>query len=159
MSYVYGVSESPLEGIAVSVLRQLGPVMAGTTADVRVGQRQLLGTMRVSSPSRTGLCKGEVTGVWGLVRQRKVWLLWIGCVASHLGDWALIVGLPLVVYKTTGSILATSWVAVKPVLMEWLVPHAPARVNDAWPHSGQGTQFRNPARALRNLATTQFLGR
>jgi Na+/melibiose symporter-like transporter len=42
------------------------------------------------------------------LRQRNFALLWTGGVISLLGDWTLMVGLPLFVYALTGSTLATS---------------------------------------------------
>lgn len=41
-----------------------------------------------------------------ILRRRNFALVWLGGLASLTGDWALIAGLPLVVYQMTGSTLA-----------------------------------------------------
>ncbi len=42
-----------------------------------------------------------------VLRQRNFALLWGGAFVSQLGDWVLLIALPLFVYKRTGSALAT----------------------------------------------------
>jgi MFS family permease len=46
--------------------------------------------------------------VIGALRQRDFALLWLGQLISLVGDWVLIVGLPIFVYLLTRSVLATS---------------------------------------------------
>jgi MFS family permease len=46
--------------------------------------------------------------VIGLLRQRNFGLLWAAGLISMIGDWVLIVGLPVEIYRRTGSTLATA---------------------------------------------------
>jgi predicted MFS family arabinose efflux permease len=52
-----------------------------------------------------------------LLRQRNFALLWSGGLISMTGDWVLIVGLPVEVYRRTGSTLATAG-----MVLAFLVP-------------------------------------
>jgi predicted MFS family arabinose efflux permease len=45
-------------------------------------------------------------GFWSTLFQRNFALLWFGGLASYIGDWAMLVALPLFVYEQTGSTLA-----------------------------------------------------
>lgn len=47
-----------------------------------------------------------------VLRQRNFLLLWVGGIISQLGDWVLLVALPLFVYQRTGSALATGTLAL-----------------------------------------------
>jgi predicted MFS family arabinose efflux permease len=47
-----------------------------------------------------------------VLRQRNFVLLWAGGIISQLGDWVLLVALPLFVYQRTGSALATGTLAI-----------------------------------------------
>jgi hypothetical protein len=42
-----------------------------------------------------------------ILRQRNFGLLWAAGLISLIGDWVLVVGLPIEVYTRTGSTLAT----------------------------------------------------
>jgi site-specific recombinase len=41
-----------------------------------------------------------------ILRRPAFTILWLGSLVSLTGDWALLIGLPLVVYSMTGSTLA-----------------------------------------------------
>ena len=43
-----------------------------------------------------------------VLRQRNFLLLWVAGLVSMAGDWALVVGLPVEIYRRTGSTLATA---------------------------------------------------
>ena len=45
-------------------------------------------------------------GFWSTLFQRNFGLLWFGGLASYVGDWAMLVALPLFVFEQTGSTLA-----------------------------------------------------
>lgn len=45
---------------------------------------------------------------WSLLRRRPVFLLWLGMTLSTVGDWVLVVALPVHVYALTGSSTATA---------------------------------------------------
>ena len=45
-------------------------------------------------------------GFWSTLFQRNFGLLWFGGLASYIGDWAMLVALPLFVFEQTGSTLA-----------------------------------------------------
>lgn len=53
----------------------------------------------------------------GVLRQRNFGLLWLAGLISMTGDWVLMVGVPVEVYRRTGSTLATAG-----MLLAWLVP-------------------------------------
>jgi predicted MFS family arabinose efflux permease len=55
--------------------------------------------------------------VIGVLRQRNFGLLWLAGLISMTGDWVLMVGVPVEVYRRTGSTLATAG-----MLLAWLVP-------------------------------------
>jgi MFS family permease len=55
--------------------------------------------------------------VIGVLRQRNFGLLWLAGLISMTGDWVLMVGLPVEVYRRTGSTLATAG-----MMLAWLVP-------------------------------------
>lgn len=44
--------------------------------------------------------------------QRNFALLWVGGLVSYIGNWAMLVALPLVVYQRTGSALASGLIAL-----------------------------------------------
>src|SRR5215211_864800 len=44
----------------------------------------------------------------GVLRQRNFLLLWLAGLISMAGDWALVVGLPVEIYRRTGSTVATA---------------------------------------------------
>src|SRR3954471_853713 len=48
--------------------------------------------------------------MFATLRQRNFALVWSGGLISLLGDWMLVIGLPLYVYALTGSTLATGMV-------------------------------------------------
>lgn len=52
-----------------------------------------------------------------VLRQRNFGLLWLAGLISMTGDWVLMVGVPIEVYRRTGSTLATAG-----ILLAWLVP-------------------------------------
>jgi MFS family permease len=52
-----------------------------------------------------------------VLRQRNFALLWTAGLVSMMGDWALIVGLPVEVYRRTGSTVATAG-----IVLSFLVP-------------------------------------
>jgi predicted MFS family arabinose efflux permease len=55
--------------------------------------------------------------VIAVLRQRNFGLLWLAGLISMMGDWILMVGVPVEVYRRTGSTLATAG-----MLLAWLVP-------------------------------------
>ncbi len=50
--------------------------------------------------------------MWRLLRQRNLGLLWAAGLISMIGDWMLIVGLPIEVYRLTGSVGITGAVLI-----------------------------------------------
>jgi MFS family permease len=52
-----------------------------------------------------------------VLRQRNFALLWFGGLISMIGDWMLVVALPIYVYRLTGSALATSGAGIA-----WILP-------------------------------------
>ncbi|HJP88833.1 MAG TPA: MFS transporter [Candidatus Limnocylindrales bacterium] len=52
-----------------------------------------------------------------VLRQRNFGLLWLAGLISMMGDWVLMVGVPVEVYRRTGSTLATAG-----MLLAWLIP-------------------------------------
>lgn len=52
-----------------------------------------------------------------VLRQRSFGLLWLAGLISMTGDWVLMVGVPVEVYRRTGSTLATAG-----MLLAWLIP-------------------------------------
>jgi MFS family permease len=55
--------------------------------------------------------------VIAVLRQRNFGLLWLAGLISMMGDWVLMVGVPVEVYRRTGSTLATAG-----MLLAWLIP-------------------------------------
>src|SRR5919112_881218 len=54
--------------------------------------------------------------MFSLLRQRNFSLLWFGGLISFIGDWVLIVALPVYVYTLTNSVLATGLMFMVAVL-------------------------------------------
>jgi MFS family permease len=54
-----------------------------------------------------GIARSPSTA-WSLLRRRPVFLLWLGMTLSTVGDWVLLVALPVHVYTLTGSSAATA---------------------------------------------------
>src|SRR6266508_2196863 len=68
----------------------------------------------------------------GLFRNRGFALLWIGCLISMTGDWALRVAVPIAVYRMTGSPAATSAVVATVVAVSLLVSPLAGVFVDRW---------------------------
>lgn len=58
-----------------------------------------------------------IGSMWRILRQPNFARLWLGGLISMIGDWVLIVGLPLEIYRRTGSTLATGG-----MVLAFLVP-------------------------------------
>ncbi len=67
-----------------------------------------------------------------ILRQRNFALLWTGGLISLLGDWTLIVGLPLFVYHLTGSTLATSTMFIAGLIPRVLLGSVAGVFVDRW---------------------------
>ena len=55
-----------------------------------------------------------------LLKVRDFRLLWLGGLISMTGDWALMAGVPYVVYQATGSTLATAGMVLAGLLPQVL---------------------------------------
>src|SRR5581483_2896085 len=67
-----------------------------------------------------------------LLRHRDFALLWWAGLISLAGDWVLMVGLPLYVYKVTGSTLATGGMLVAAILPALLLGSVAGVFVDRW---------------------------
>lgn len=70
--------------------------------------------------------------MFSLLRQRNFSLLWFGGLISMMGDWALMIGLPIYVYQLTGSALATSGAFLAGRLPNLLIGPAAGVFVDRW---------------------------
>ena len=68
-------------------------------------------------------------GPW---RQRDFGLLWIGVLINDIGDWMLMVGLPVYVFHLSGSALVTSTVFVVELLPTVLFGQFAGVLVDRW---------------------------
>lgn len=71
-----------------------------------------------------------------LLRQRDFALLWWAGLTSLGGDWVLMVGLPLYVYRVTGSTLATGGMLVSAILPALLLGSVAGVFVDRWDRRG-----------------------
>jgi hypothetical protein len=60
-----------------------------------------------------------------VLRQPKFALVWVGGLVSDVGDWLLIVGLPIYVLELTGSSLVTATVFIVELVPSLLLASAP----------------------------------
>jgi MFS family permease len=67
-----------------------------------------------------------------LLRVRDFRLLWLGGLISMTGDWALIAGVPFVVYQATGSTLATAGMVLAGLLPQVLFSSTAGVFVDRW---------------------------
>ncbi len=67
-----------------------------------------------------------------MLRNRNFALLWLGSITSLLGDWLLIIALPLYVYQRTGSALATGALAITETLPSLLFGSFAGVFVDRW---------------------------
>ena len=67
-----------------------------------------------------------------VLRQRNFALLWIAGLISMAGDWALIVGLPLEVYRRTGSTLATAGIVLATLIPSVVLGSVAGVYVDRW---------------------------
>jgi MFS family permease len=67
-----------------------------------------------------------------LLRLRDFRLLWFGGLISMTGDWALMAGLPYVVYQQTGSTIATAGMVLAGLLPQVLFSSAAGVFVDRW---------------------------
>src|SRR5437763_5648385 len=68
----------------------------------------------------------------GVLRQRNFALLWWGGLISLAGDWVLMIGLPLQVYRMTGSTLATGTMFMAGLLPSLLLGSLAGVFVDRW---------------------------
>lgn len=71
-------------------------------------------------------------GVPAPLRRRGFALLWSGYLVSDLGDWTLLIGLPVVVFQLTGSALTTSTVFVVELIAGLLAGQVGGVLVDRW---------------------------
>jgi MFS family permease len=69
---------------------------------------------------------------WALLRRRDFGLLWAGGLISETGDWFLLVGLPVWVFKLTGSGLVTATVFLVGLLPSLVVGPLAGVLADRW---------------------------
>lgn len=67
-----------------------------------------------------------------VLRQRNFALLWVAGLISMAGDWALIVGLPLEVYRRTGSTLATAGIVLATLIPSVVLGSVAGVYVDRW---------------------------
>ena len=67
-----------------------------------------------------------------LLRQQNIALLWWGGMISAVGDWVLLIGLPIYVYNLTGSTLATAAMFLAGLLPSLLLSSVAGVFVDRW---------------------------
>lgn len=75
---------------------------------------------------------GRPQGARAVIRNRNFALLWSGGLVSDLGDWMLLVALPVYVFKLTGSALATSTVFAAELIPALVVGQVAGVLVDRW---------------------------